>query len=284
MKHNNFYLLLGSRLGLKNYPIGSTEHNLGVEDGAKIIFNNLIADGNKFEKYFIKPEEITGNFLKHILREYNKTIAEIKKYWSDDTNLISIGGDHSVSYISLNCVLDRFSKEKTGIIFFDSHADLHLNETSPTGNFHGMWMRTFFDQFEESELNKPKLTGNQVLYIGNLQTEPAEDQFIFENNITTINQNNMDRAENTLNNFTNQFKHIHITFDIDVFNQSLVNATGTPNPNGLDKETVFNLLDLLLKQTSISIDIVEYNPHKDLDKKTLKIIEEIINKVNLLNI
>jgi arginase family enzyme len=284
MKHNNFYLLLGSRLGLKNYPIGSTDRNLGVEDGAKIIFNKLITNRNKFEKYFPKPEVITGNFLKQLFKEYNKTIAEIRKSWPNDTSLISIGGDHSISYISLNCVLERFSKEKTGVIFFDSHADLHINKTSQTGNFHGMWMRTFFDQFKESELNKPKLTGKQVLYIGNLQTEPAEDQFIVENNISIINQNNLGSAESMLNNFTKQFEHIHITFDIDVFNQSLIDATGTPNPNGLDKETVFNLFDLLLKQTSISIDIVEYNPHKDLNKKTLKVIEEVINKVELLNI
>jgi len=283
MKHHTFYLLLGSRLGLKNYPIGSTEHNLGVDDGAKVIFKKLITNGNMFEKFFPKPEEITGDFLKKLFKEYNKTIAEIKKYWPDNTSLISIGGDHSISYISLNCVLDRFSKEKTGIIFFDSHADLHVKETSPTGNFHGMWMRTFFDQFKESELNEPKLTGKQVLYIGNLQTEQEEDRFINKNNIQTINLDNIGSAKSILNNFTKQFEHIHITFDIDVFNQSLVNATGTPNPNGFDKNSVFQLLDLLLEKKSISIDIVEYNPHKDPNKKTLKIIEEIINKVKRLD-
>jgi len=279
MKHNNFFLLLGSRLGLKNYPIGSSEHNIGVEDGAQDIYKNLINSDNKFEKEFTRPEDVKSNFLEYLFKEYNSTITEIKKRWQLQSRLITIGGDHSISYISLNCVLQRHGKDKTGIIFFDSHTDLHLTKTSPTGNFHGMWMRTFFDQFKETELASQKLKGEQLLYIGNLSIESEEDRFIKENNIININQNKLDNAQDIINNFIKKFKHIHITFDIDVFDQSIVNATGTPNPKGLDEKSVFNLLDLLLKQESISIDIVEYNPKKDINKQTLEIIKKIVNKV-----
>jgi len=279
MKHPQFYLLLGSRLGLKNYPIGSNEHNIGVENGSNVIFTQLIKSKNEFRKDFIKPEKITENFLKRLFEEYNKVINEVKKIWPQNTSLITLGGDHSISYISLNAVLERYGKDNTGVIFFDSHADLHLSETSPSGNFHGMWMRTFFDQFEQTKLESQKLTGDQVLYIGNLQTESEENRFISEKNIINIDQNKLDKADSIINNFTKKFKHIHITFDIDVFNRSIVSATGTPNPNGLEEKIVLELFEQLLINESISIDIVEYNPSKDTDQKTLHVIKKIVERI-----
>lgn len=280
MKQNNFYLLLGSRLGLKNYPIGSNEHNIGVEDGAQTIFNQLIKDKKYYQKIFTKPEEIKQNFFDLLFSEYDQAIDEVKKRWPERARLVTLGGDHSISYISINSVLDRYGNENTGVIFFDSHADLHLQETSPTGNFHGMWMRTFFDQFTQSSIPCKKLRGEQLFYIGNLQTESEEDQFISQHQIINISQKNLNDSVQILSNFVRKFDHLHITFDIDVFKSKLVKATGTPNPNGLEENDVFRLFDLLLKSKSLSIDIVEYNLNLDADGKTLKMIKKIIDRLN----
>ncbi len=74
-----------------------------------------------------------------------------------------------------------------------------------------------------------------------------------------------------------QFPHLHISFDVDVFSQPLVSATGMPNPNGFHEEEIFPMLSELKKHPSISLDIVEYSPQKDSSGQTLQLIKKVYN-------
>ena len=47
-----------------------------------------------------------------------------------------LGGDHSIAIGTLAGLADRY--ENLGVIWYDAHADLNTEETSPTGNIHGM--------------------------------------------------------------------------------------------------------------------------------------------------
>jgi arginase family enzyme len=68
----------------------------------------------------------------------------------------------------------------------DSHADINLRATSPTGNIHGMWLRPVVDHFDVVELDQlieHKVPADQLFYIGNLDLDPAEKEFIAQRHV-----------------------------------------------------------------------------------------------------
>lgn len=278
-----FFALLGTRLGLRFAPIGHDELNIGVEAGALTIYNHLQNKQNhevpKFAPTFPAPENIAGeNYLTTVFEYYNELSTQLANLWPADQKLITVGGDHSVAYISLQAVLKRFGAPKVGVVMFDSHADLHLLATSPSGNFHGMWLRTFFDHFHENKSEVPQLQPNQLIYVGNLLTETEESKFIEENKIQVIDSNSVSESSvQKILTWVEGFDHLHISFDIDVFAEDLSPATGTPNPNGFTKENVFTILKPLLDLPSVSLDIIEFNPKKNGAEQSLALIENIVS-------
>ncbi len=283
----NYFAVLASRLGLQFPPMGNKIPNTGVEDGAVTIHDALSSllgisdlanpEGNSFKIIFPLPEFFADQeYLQEILSKYDQTAQQLLLQWPQDQQLISLGGDHSTAYISLSTVLERFGEDSTCLIMFDSHADLNTPHSSTTGNFHGMWLRSFFDGFETYTLANKKINPSQLRYVGNLVLDDAEKNYI-ENHEIKVYPSHRATSESAqeIASWTRNFAHLHISFDVDVFAQHLVSATGTPNPNGFEFEQVSIFLMAIKNHPSISLDFVEYNPQKEGAKKT----EEIIKKV-----
>ena len=54
---------------------------------------------------------------------------------------------------------------------------------------------------------------------------------------------------------------VYITFDLDVFDASIMPSTGTPEPGGLDWNAVMKLLKKVIEKRSVvGIDVVELCP------------------------
>lgn len=271
-----------SRLGIINIPHGGTERNVGVEYGPDAVLSKSFLDSYQNPPVsafsFPLPEEIDQN-------TYTSQIAHSSKKFCDFINeqirahetQVVVGGDHSVAFGSLLAVLKRFENKKIGYVQFDSHGDVNLFSSSPTGNFHGMWLRPFFGDFDNPEildLIHETLRPEQILFIGNLDLDPEEQKFFTDKKISTISKSNSVNLEK----FIKKFSHIHVSFDIDVFDKKLVSATGTPARNGLSAQGVFPLLAIISKAKSISFDLVEVNPKKRGVKKTVKLAQDVIEK------
>ncbi|MCA9304768.1 MAG: agmatinase [Phycisphaerales bacterium] len=58
-------------------------------------------------------------------------------------------------------------------------------------------------------------------------------------------------------------EHVYLTFDLDAFDPSLLPATGTPEPGGLDWRTVNELVRRVCRErTVVGFDVVELCPHE----------------------
>lgn len=281
------FFSLQSRLGLKYPPIGSTELNIGVEQGGNAIlspdFTFEFDQLNVSRLLFPLPEDITEaeDYLKRVAEEYATAANFIKSQLKPDRIQVVLGGDHSVGFPSLLAVLQREQASNVGVIMFDSHADLHLQSTSPSGNIHGMWMRMLCNGFDHptiQEVVTEKLPYNNLRYVGNLLTEPEEDRFLAEHHIAVSSSEDLasKNIKQDLKHFVQSFPHIHVSFDIDIFQQTLVAATGTPNPNGMTKDEVFPLLEVFQHAKSLSIDLVEVNPQKPKAEQTIDLARDVL--------
>jgi arginase len=273
MKKLHFYKLK-SRLGLINFPNGMTEYNVGVENGADSILTTqllgkLTSSYTVDEYVFPNPEEINAdNYFDEIATHSRNVIELINSTLASDEMQVVIGGDHSVGFPSLAAVLQRNNPAEVGMILFDSHGEMHLQTTSPTGNFHGMWMRPLVSKFDVAVIDQlvPKKLPNQnLVYAGVLDIEPAEIEYIACKHIKVLDKsalNDREQASATLVDFVSKFKHIHVSLDVDVFDKSVVTATGIPGNPGVFPGEINYLIELLAKQPSASFDIVELNATK----------------------
>lgn len=274
VKEDNIYFFkCYSNIGIQNIPNHQSARNDGVYFGSDSVLNSDFVA--KFPNAYIHEFRFSD------VREINNDIFQI--FASESASLTSlaveslnpadtavfVGGDNSICFSAVLSAIERFKEKKIGIIDFDTHGDIHLHATSPTENIHGMYLRPFFDNFDIEVIDKlvpKKLTQDDLIYFGNFDLEKEERDFLNEKEIPLLTGEDI-RGENdsvitTLKNFLTSHDHVVINFDIDVFDSSIVTATGITNDNGLLESDVFPLLRLIKSHKSKTIVISELNPEK----------------------
>ena len=281
-----------SRIGIINNPNKQKEKNIGVEDGAAhILEENFL---KKLKSYsvsdfnFPDPKDLSKeNFFKTVNKYIVDLQNKINREIEDDQTQIVIGGDHSVSLPSVLAVIDRVgSSKKIGYVHFDSHGDINLYKQSPSKNFHGMYLRPLFDDFDISLIDSllvDKMPTENLLIVGNLDLDQGEFQFLNDKNIKIISRENLKlQRQKTLkifNDFINNFEYLHVSFDTDVLDKSIFSATGIPAENGFMLSEIMQFINIISKHKKLSFDIAEFNPYKKGSIKSKRICQQILLKV-----
>ncbi len=292
-----------SRLGLLNVPFGgSGDNNSGVELGGEKIAGTLeVADSKTLVLDFDSPERIsdqvngangsqTNTYNKILAGLYSdgteKILSALRQAQSQDRQdkkawplLLTLGGDHSISFMSLQAVLKLRGAENVRMLQIDSHTDIHSKYTSPSGNFHGMWVRPFLGETGISEIDRQvahKLEPHQLLYVGSLNCEPAEIEFLDKVGVNRIFRDKIKSSWEQISCFINNANHLHLSIDVDAFSEKIAPATGIPAAEGLFLEEVENIFAQVKMHPSYSVDLVEYNPLKDPSGITLDLCLKII--------
>lgn len=281
----------GSRLGTPNPPHRQKDVNFGVEDAPDFILEKNFLKHFKFSKVdtflFPKPEEIEPkNLMSEIASVYISFKNFINQKIGKNEVQVVIGGDDSVTFPSVLAVLERIKNiNNFGYIRFDSHIDMNLYKESPTKNFHGMYMRPLYGDFDVAAINKivsKKIKPENSIFIGNLDFDKEEKEFFEKIGIMNINKKDLKKnkeIKNLIAKFLDKMEHIHLSIDIDIFNEKIAPATGIPAPNGLFEKDILPILKILKKQPNLSFDLVEVNPRKRGAKKTVRLAQNLILKL-----
>ncbi len=204
-----------------------------------------------------------------------------------------IGGDHALALGSLAAIAKN--DPDTVVIWVDAHGDINTDETTSTGNIHGMPLASAFNlsldklnHIFENNFLKPE----NLIYLGVRSLDPGEIEIIEKFNITHFTSQHIQelKIENILELVKiilkqKDPKHVHLSFDIDVLDASLVPGTGTPEIDGLNLDEVHQILKELAELDIItSMDFVEFNPSLDQENQTLKhslvLLETFFNNLN----
>jgi|SRR3989344_1213636 len=278
------------RIGVNNYPYGQKSTAHGVEDAPDFILTKDFL--KKFKNYslsdfqFSIPEKfISENYYNSVLTQtiHFKMYMDNKIF--DNKTLVVVGGDHFVTFPSL---LYDLKKHGTGfgIIHFDSHGDINSYESSPSKNLHGMYLRILFDNFDLERFDHlvpKKMPTKNLLFIGDVEFDEDEREFVRKNKFKVIESDDMknsrEKSLKIVEEFVNKFNHIHISFDVDVFKKEIVSATTTPSQKGFEKKEIFDILEIIKRAKSLTLDVAEVNPSKKGAAQTIKITQEIITTV-----
>ena len=238
--------------------------NLGPKLLTKGIKNKII---NVDKKNIIKSKD--KNDLKKNLNEVNNFTKEIFDKTlnilnSDDFPLL-IGGDHSA--VIGSALASQKYHNNIGIIWIDAHGDYNTFETTHSGNLHGLPLAAITG-YKCNELTT-LLNGFANSLEGNLHDAGVT---IF----TTYDIHNkgcknvMDEAFKIALNNTNG---VHISYDIDVIDPIIAPGVSVPEKDGINLEEANDIMDYLVsrKNNIKSMDLVEFNPAKDINNKTYNI-------------
>ncbi len=272
-----------SRLGISNPHKLRKDIDIGVEDGPDAILTDDFLE--KFPLHFMseyvfsKPEEINSRqFNKELGKHINGFKEFINAHIKPGQTQVVIGGDHSISLPSILAARDRAGSFKNlGYIQFDSHGDINLKASSPTANFHGMYVRPLVSHFDIPEIEKlvpDKLPVQNIMYIGNLDLDQEEADLFADKKIKNISRAELLKRKNNIlrsfRDFVSSFKYLHVTFDIDTLDKTEASATGIPAKNGLKLKDIKELLVVVGEHPNLSFDLTEVNPQKTGIEKTVK--------------
>lgn len=178
-----------------------------------------------------------------------------------------IGGDHSQSFATISAILTRHPDVK--IIWIDAHTDINTYFTSPSGNTHGMPVAGLMGLAPKSHWKMPwlnqSLAPDSIIYLGIRDVDPGEVEIVKKHKIETYTSKQIhDRGLNDiLPGIARKWKgkKVHVSFDIDALDSSLVPATGTAVKDGLTMEQASTIIQWAKQNFRlISFEVTELNP------------------------
>ena len=275
--------------------------DLGVNiDGASLGPVQLMND----LKAFYKGESMMFEQDKDIIKSRNlsdrrKNEYEIEKF---NTNLyknmvdkikeeyfpIMIGGDHSAAIAS--ALASAKVNIDVGIIWIDAHTDYNTFETTVTGNIHGLPLAAI-NGYKNSELryyhDGKVIQPSRTVIIGARSIDDAEKDNVRYSGVTVFTTQDikekgieaiMDEAFKIAGYKT---KGIHISYDLDIIDPDVAPGVSVPEFDGINEEEAMQINEYIINhmKSVLSYDLVEFNPLRDVDRKTEQIALNLLAQV-----
>lgn len=152
--------------------------------------------------------------------------------------VITIGGDCGVELAAIEHVLD----ENVAVVWLDAHPDLNTPETSPSGAFHGMVLRTLLGEGSPSLLPATPLPTSRLVLAGTRACDPLEDEYITSTGLTKITIDDLNAGSLVAAIEATGATSVYLHIDLDVLDPGEFTGLGYPEPFGL---TGGGLIDLI---------------------------------------
>lgn len=197
---------------------------------------------------------------------------------------VVLGGDHSIAAGSISAAVRH--DRSVGVIWIDAHGDWNNEESSPTGNMHGMPFSAvcghgpacMVDYGDEPVFVDVK----RCVQIGGRDIDTLERQRMKQAGVTVFPINMVDKLgmEQVITRaieVAGAGGGIHLSFDIDAIDPQAAPGTGTVVHSGLTVREAFLAVELLAESGKLrSMDMVEVNPILDERNKTGILASELI--------
>jgi len=198
---------------------------------------------------------------------------------------VVLGGDHS---LSLGSIRGAAKLKKLGVIWIDAHADFNTDQTTPSGNIHGMPLAALcglgdkrLTQLWDEPL--PVVDPKRVAIIGVRDLDPGEKVNLREAGVMVMGMEQIDRLgmvtamEKAIERVSRETDAIYLSFDMDVMDPRHAPGVGTPVPAGLTQREAYLACEMVAETGQlIGMDIVEVNSVLDIQNQTASLAVEYV--------
>lgn len=176
-----------------------------------------------------------------------------------------IGGDHSISYSTIQGIKEVLSQEeqkKFGILHFDAHLDMEKEYLDMPVVFHGNPFRKLIEQ--------GIIEGNHHYTIGPRGIIPAylmdfvQDNGVNLYTIPSIREKSFEQfVDQVVSEMKERFQSIFVTFDVDCIDATEMRGTGTPMEGGFSSIECQYFMRKLKELPVVGFELVELAPQFD---------------------
>ncbi len=282
-------------------PLDLGAENLGVDIGPqafryqKIVgkLTNVgfaITDAGNIkcrERKDLKPGNPRMHYLEEIIRVNSELAQASEAAVRDGQKVIALGGDHSINLGAVSGASAAVDGQ-LGLIYFDAHGDMNTDETTLSGNIHGMHLASLMG-FGASELknvhsSNVKIAKENLLHIGGSDFDQAELDLIARENLQAFTlfdllSQNLSPLFKMIDDLAAKVPHVWVSLDLDAIDRIYAPGAGMPNAKGLTYREIATIAEYIGRTCPVvGIDVVEYNPLQDEENKTAELGIELIAK------
>ena len=158
------------------------------------------------------------------------------------------GGEHSISIGIIDAFQEKYNN--LTVLRLDAHADLRKSYLG--------------SEFNHACAMHRASKNTNLIQVGIRSMDVCEKEYMDYNKCFFAEEiyNQTDWMKESIEKMTDD---VYISIDLDVFDPSIMPATGTPEPGGLDWNTTIKYLKRVFKHKNVvGFDIVEFAPIKEL--------------------
>ena len=195
----------------------------------------------------ITPEKIGIYTLDELEPNKDSPFKTIKRVQDVITKIIDkdkfpvmIGGEHSITLGAVRAINSKF--KKMTVLYFDAHADVR-DELEGTKYSHSTVMRRVSESCP-------------IVGVGIREMCQEEHDYIKKNKLVMFDVTA--KPKDILKKLS---KNVYISIDLDVLDPSIMPSVGTPVPNGMDYQSLLNIIKLVCKNKNVvGLDVCELRP------------------------
>lgn len=283
-------------------PLDLGAENLGVDIGPEAFRHNGIIDrltkagltitdsGNMAiaDRKDLQPGNPHARYQDEIVRVSEETAHLTTQSIQKGHKVIALGGDHSIN-LGVVSGASVALEGNLGLIYFDAHGDMNTEETTLSGNVHGMHLASLLgfggDALKNVAGPAPKVKKEHLLHIGGCDLDQAEIDLIARENLNAytlfdILTTGLAPLLQLVDDLAAKVDNIWVSVDLDVIDRMYAPGAGMPNPGGLTYREIATITEYIGKHNNVvGVDVVEYNPLQDKKSKTAELGIELIAKL-----
>lgn len=230
----------------------TTTYQHGTEEGPKA----LIEASRNMELYDIETDSSLYRVGIHTAKAIQATSSEAMRselfrrtteYLKQGKFVVTIGGEHSISYAPIKAHVDKFPG--ISVLQIDAHADL---QEAYEGN---PWSHASVMARVREIPNLASITAVGIRSMSEEEARVMDRKRTFFGHMLDSSTRWIDQVVDQLS------EQVYITFDLDGFDSSLMPSTGTPEPGGLHWNQAMTLMKKVAeKKQIVGFDVVELCP------------------------
>ncbi len=189
------------------------------------------------------PLSIDARGPKHMVGAVRKKISRIVKM---DKIPVMLGGEHSISFGAVEALKEKYPE--LIVLQLDAHADLRESYQGSPFN-HASVARRISETCPLVQVGIRSMSKEEADFLPKSKVKSYSSEFVLENK---------DWCETICRDLKGD---VFISIDLDVFDPSIMPATGTPEPGGLYWSNVLRLLKTVSRSCTVrGFDVVELAP------------------------
>lgn len=177
--------------------------------------------------------------------------------------IFTVGGTCGVELAPVSYLNDRYHGH-LAVVWLDAHADLNTPDTSPSGRFHGMVLRTLLGSGPAplTKLVTRPLTAVQIVLAGTHDLDRDERIFVSNSAISMLSPADLLVPGRVVGRIrAGGFTHVYVHLDLDVIDPLELPDVAVPVPGGVSMDNVADTLRELASAFAIvGFSVVEFRP------------------------